>query len=66
MAGLEDPGAGHLRGLMKEAIMEWMRAVDTISLRGPGGREAGRSGRIGVGGNRDLVTGRRGVGQMNG
>ena len=63
MAGLEDPGADRLRGLMKEAIMEWMRAVDTISLRDRGGREAGRSGRIGVGGNRDLVTGRRAVGE---
>jgi hypothetical protein len=46
---------------MTVAIMEWMRAADTISLRDRGGREAGRSGRIGGGDSRDLVMGRRSV-----
>ena len=59
MADSEGLGVGLLRGLMKVAIMELMRGVGTISLRGRGGREEGRSGRIGVGEGRGLVTGRR-------
>jgi hypothetical protein len=47
------------------AIMEWMRAADTISLRDRGGREAGRSGRIGGGESRGLIAGRRDVGRSD-
>ena len=65
MVGLEGLGAGRLRGLMIVTTMEWTRVVDTMSLRGPGGREAGRSGRIGDGENRGLVAGRRVVGQSD-
>jgi hypothetical protein len=65
MEGSKDLGADRLRGLMAVAmaIMEWMRVVDTTSLKGRGGREVGRSGRIGDGESRDLVMGRRGVGR---
>ena len=59
----EGLGAGRRRGLM--AIMEWMRGVDTISLKGRGGRVAGRSGRIGGGGSRGQVVGRRAVGRSD-
>lgn len=56
----KDLGAGRRRGLMAIAvtIMEWTRVVDTISLRGRGGRVGGRIGRIGDGGSRDLSVGR--------
>jgi hypothetical protein len=59
MVGSKGLGADHLRGLMVMVTMEWMRAVDTISLRGRGGREVGRSGRIGDEESQGLVMGRR-------
>jgi hypothetical protein len=61
MVGSKGLGADHLRGLMAvaTAITEWMRVVDTISLRGRGGREADRSGRTGDGESWGLAMGRR-------
>lgn len=65
MAVSRDLGGDRRLGLMKVVIMGWMRVVDTISLRGRGGREEDRSGRIGGGEGRGLVMGRRIAGRSD-